>query len=134
MAKRPSAGTRSFGVDRGERLKARHVAEGKPINMRTVELDYDLPAISVWGYRHEETVLTDTKLDLTCTFCPFAQVWDELGANDIGWMYDYEFHVAQYQAYLPGMIVEFDGVKTLGSNTCKFRFRMPEDVEVEPSR
>lgn len=128
------SGTRAFGVDRGERLKARHVAEGKPINMRTVELDYDLPAISVWGYRHDETVLTDTRLDLTCTFCPFAQVWDELDANDIGWMYDYEFHVAQYQAYLPGMIVEFDGVKTLGSATCKFRFRMPEGAVVEPTR
>jgi hypothetical protein len=120
------AGTRAYAVDRGRRLRVRHQAEGKPINLQTLTEDYDLPKVSMWDWDASKRIVEPERAFRTCTFCPYAEVWRELGGLDIGYIYDYEFHLNQYQAYLPGVIVEFDGVQTAGSPVCKFRFRMPD--------
>lgn len=123
------AGTRTFGVDRGERLRARHIEEGREINLRTMQEHLDLPAVSLWEFKEGETEIIPAKMFKTCTFCPYMGVWQ--GFEDgpvIGYLYDFEFHLAQYQAYLPGTVVEFDGVKTLGDAVCRFRFQMPGEV------
>lgn len=121
--------TRAFGVDRGERLRARHLEEGREINLRTMQQYLDLPAVSLWEFKDGETEITPSKMFKTCTFCPYMGVWQDLedGAA-IGYLYDFEFHLAQYQAYMPGTLVEFDGVKTRGDSVCRFRFQVPQEV------
>ena len=37
---------RNFGIDRGKRLKAKHEAEGRPINIKTLFDHYDMPSDS----------------------------------------------------------------------------------------
>ena len=130
---RPSrlAGTRTFGVDRGERLRARHLEEGRDVNLRTMQEHLDLPAVSLWEFRDGETEISESKMFKTCTFCPYMGVWQEFEDGPaIGYLYDFEFHLAQYQAYLPGTLVEFDGVKTRGDAVCRFRFQAPHGEEV----
>lgn len=125
------AGTRTFGVDRGERLRARHLEEGRDVNLRTMQEHLDLPAVSLWEFRDGETEISESKMFKTCTFCPYMGVWQEFEDGPaIGYLYDFEFHLAQYQAYLPGTLVEFDGVKTRGDAVCRFRFQAPHGEEV----
>ena len=88
--------------------------------------DYDLPKISVWQHDESKLQLSEMRMLDTCTFCPYAEVWKELDGLDVGYIYDYEFHLTIYQAYLPGTLVEFDGVQTKGDPVCNFRFTSPE--------
>jgi hypothetical protein len=120
-------GVRGIGRERGSVLKQKHLAEGKPLNLKTLMLDWDGPLISTWvfdgdGYLSEGTWHQD------CRYCPYADVWAEFGSEGLalGHLYDVELHTTMYQTYHPGVIVRWEALKTRGDHLCKFRFSIPE--------
>lgn len=117
---------RRIGRERGEALRRKHEAASLPLNMKTLMNDWDGPLVSVWqfagdGYLSESTWHQD------CTWCPYADVWLSFGHEGmaLGELYDVELHTSMYNAYLPGVQIEWDTLKTRGDETCGFRFSIP---------
>ena len=119
-------GVRGIGRERGSVLRDKHVREGKPLNLKTLMLDWDGPLVSTWVFN--EGYLSDGAWHQDRRYCPYADVWAEFGKEglDLGLLYDIELHTTMYQTYHPGTIVRWDALKTRGDHLCKFRISIPE--------
>lgn len=123
---------RAIGEERGRRMREAHLQAGMRLSLKTMMEHYDVPIDAAWEWR-DEGLLTDGTWHRDCTYCPYFEVWQELGAVDLGYLYDYEFHMAQFRTYHPGIQVQFAGIKTRGDAMCRFRFSIPElQAEGEP--
>lgn len=120
-------GVQEFARERGGALRKRHEAERRPLDLRSMMSDFDYGGEGVW--RFAPGTLTPTSWSQDCTHCPFAQVWRELGGLDTGYIYDMEFHVAEFMEYNPRIRVQWDQLQTRGDAICAFRFTMPADGE-----
>jgi L-2-amino-thiazoline-4-carboxylic acid hydrolase len=120
-------GVRGIGRERGSVLKEKHRREGKPLNLKTLMLDWDGPLVSTWVF-NGEGYLSEGTWHQDCRYCPYADVWGEFGKEGLalGLLYDVELHTAMYQTYHPGTIVRWEALKTRGDHLCKFRFSIPE--------
>jgi hypothetical protein len=120
-------GVRGIGRERGSVLKEKHLREGKPLNLRSLMLDWDGPLVSTWVF-NGEGYLSEGTWHQDCRYCPYADVWGEFGKEglDLGLIYDVELHTTMYQTYHPGTIVRWEQLKTRGDHLCKFRFSIPE--------
>jgi hypothetical protein len=120
-------GVRGIGRERGSVLRNKHEREGKPLNLKTLMLDWDGPLISTWVF-NGEGYLSEGAWHQDCRYCPYADVWGEFGKEglDLGLLYDIELHTTMYQTYHPGTIVRWEQLKTRGDHLCKFRFSIPE--------
>jgi hypothetical protein len=120
-------GVRGIGRERGSVLRDRHQREGKPLNLKTLMLDWDGPLISTWVF-NGDGYLSEGAWHQDCRYCPYADVWAEFGKEglDLGLLYDVELHTTMYQTYHPGTIVRWEALKTRGDHLCKFRFSIPE--------
>jgi hypothetical protein len=114
-----------FGAERGQLLRARVDAQGLEPDIATMIANYDSGGhTSVWQWA-DGGELTAGRQFQDCTFCPFIPVWRELDAMEIGRIYDYEFHVAQFRAFNPAIRLRWDALQTRGDNHCAFRFTLP---------
>lgn len=120
---------REVGVERGTILRERHLAAGKPLNMRSLMEDWDGPLVSVWQWRNQGS-LTELEWKQDCTWCPYAAAWTQFGAEglQIGYLYDVELHTTMYNTYLPGITVRWDGLKTRGDVICGFRITTTQEA------
>ena len=119
-------GVRGIGRERGSVLREKHTREGKPLNLKSLMLDWDGPLVSTWVFN--EGYLSEGAWHQDCRYCPYADVWGEFGKEglDLGLLYDIELHTTMYQTYHPGTIVRWDALKTRGDHLCKFRISIPE--------
>lgn len=122
-------GVRGIGRERGQALRDRHLAEGKPLDMKTLMDGWDGPLVSVWQWRDEGT-LDSTRWLQDCTWCPYASAWQQFGTEglSLGYLYDIELHTTMYNTYLPGIQVRWDTLKTRGDSTCGFRITASPEV------
>ncbi len=121
----------AFGAERGGALRARHLAEGTPVNLQSMgrtlaerdPLDA-LFAVGDDGYSSPGLSFFD------CTYCPLADVWAGQGSRglQLGYLFDMELHRGLVETYHPGAIVRWDALKTRGDAVCRFRFSVPELV------
>ena len=116
---------RETARERGEALRRQHIAAGLPINLESLMKNYDSPVEEAFEWADGE-VLTGTRWHADCTYCPFYDVWGEVGGQKLGWLFDEELHPALYQAYHPGIQVKFVSNKNLGHQVCGFRFDIVE--------
>lgn len=114
-------GTRRFARERGETLRDQHVASGLPLNLQTMMSDFDYGGEGVWKFNDGD--LSPHAWSQDCTYCPFAEMWREFDDGlQIGYIYDLEFHVAEFQAYNPRIRVMWEKLQTRGDSVCSFRF------------
>ncbi|MFB7455940.1 L-2-amino-thiazoline-4-carboxylic acid hydrolase [Streptomyces sp. NPDC056188] len=114
-----------FGAERGELLRAGVTAKGLETNIMNMIENYDSGGhTSVWRWA-EGGELSPSRQFQDCTFCPFIPVWRELDAMEIGGIYDYEFHVAQFRAFNPAIRLRWETLQTRGDDRCGFRFTLP---------
>ena len=72
-------------------------------------------------------IMTPTRWHADCTYCPFYDVWRDMGDGQrLGWLFDEELHPALYQAYHPGIQVKFVSNKNRGNQVCGFRLDIVE--------
>ena len=66
---------RRFGRERGLAMRARHISEGRPINLQSLFEHYDLPSDS----RSQRTTyrLSEEERISKTTACPYADLWGE---------------------------------------------------------
>jgi hypothetical protein len=116
---------RDLAHERADRQKAAHRAAGWDLNVQTLMDHWDGQLISIWQFA--PGLLTEGTWHQDCTWCPYAAAWSEFGKRglDLGYIYDYELHPTYYRRYHPDMTVQFEGIKTRGDATCKFRISMP---------
>lgn len=116
---------RDLAHERADRQKAAHLAAGWDLNVKTLMDHWDGQLISIWQFA--PGLLTEGTWHQDCTWCPYAVAWSEFGQRglDLGYIYDYELHPTYYRRYHPDMVVQFEGIKTRGDATCKFRISMP---------
>jgi hypothetical protein len=122
-------GVRGIGRERGTALKEKHLREGKPLNLKTLMLDWDGPLVSTWVF-NEDGYLSEGSWHQDCVYCPYADVWGAFGPGglSLGYLYDIEMHTTMYETYYPGTVVRWDELKTRGDHLCKFRISIPELV------
>jgi hypothetical protein len=114
-----------FGTERGKLRRERVDAQGLEPDIATMIANYDSGGhTSVWEWA-DGGELTAGRQFQDCTFCPFIPVWRELDAMEIGRIYDYEFHVAQFRAFNPAIRLRWDALQTRGDSHCAFRFTLP---------
>jgi hypothetical protein len=120
-------GVRGIGRERGTALKEKHLREGKPLNLKTLMLDWDGPLVSTWVF-NEGGYLSEGSWHQDCIYCPYADVWGAFGPEglSLGYLYDIELHTTMYETYYPGTVVRWDELKTRGDYLCKFRISIPE--------
>jgi len=116
---------RDLAHERADRQKAAHLAAGWDLNVKTLMDHWDGQLISIWQFA--PGLLTEGTWHQDCTWCPYAAIWGEFGKRglDLGYIYDYELHPTYYRRYHPDMVVQFEGIKTRGDATCKFRISLP---------
>jgi hypothetical protein len=122
-------GVRGIGRERGTALKEKHQREGKPLNLKTLMLDWDGPLVSTWVF-NGDGYLSEGSWHQDCVYCPYADVWGTFGPEglSLGYLYDIELHTTMYETYHPGTVVRWDELKTRGDHLCKFRISIPELV------
>jgi hypothetical protein len=120
-------GVRGIGRERGTALKEKHLREGKPLNLKTLMLDWDGPLVSTWVF-NGDGYLSEGSWHQDCVYCPYADVWGAFGPEglSLGYLYDIELHTTMYETYYPGTVVRWDELKTRGDYLCKFRISIPE--------
>jgi hypothetical protein len=120
-------GVRGIGRERGTALKEKHLREGKPLNLKTLMLDWDGPLVSTWVF-NDDGYLSEGSWHQDCVYCPYADVWGAFGPEglSLGYLYDIELHTTMYETYHPGAVVRWDELKTRGDYLCKFRISIPE--------
>lgn len=119
------SGIQGFGKERGRALRERHETTGQPRDLHTMMSDFDYGGEGVWQF--DPGQLSPHTWSQDCTFCPFAKVWKELDGLDTGYIYDMEFHVAEFSEYNPRIRVQWDKLQTRGDDVCAFRFTLPAD-------
>lgn len=77
-------GIRAFGLERGRRIREKVLSRGLEPNLENLAAFYDLPLAAAWEATKE--VSGDTS-ESRITRCPFAQVWTEKKAQDLGLLY-----------------------------------------------
>lgn len=109
-----------FGSERGENIRKDVLSRGLPLTLENLSKYYDMPLKEAWKSKGQVD-------DRTCysevTFCPFAKVWKEKNAEEIGLIYC-EQDVALMKAYNPD--VEFKRPKNVlkGDEVCLFDVRL----------
>jgi predicted ArsR family transcriptional regulator len=97
---------RRFGLDRAERMKKEVIREGLDPNLENFSKVSDLPRIG-WGGKTRET------------YCPFAEVWIEKGAEDLCKLYC-EVDVWKMIGFNPGIKVKRLRWVLEGASDCKY--------------
>ena len=95
------AGVRGIGRERGNALKEKHLREGKPLNLKTLMLDWDGPLVSTWVF-NDDGYLSEGSWHQDCVDCPDADVWGAFGPEglSLGYLYDIELHTTMYRNLL----------------------------------
>jgi hypothetical protein len=120
----------NFGAERGQALRDRHLAEGIPINLATMDQTLNGqrdPLNAIFSIRGEAYFSPAVSM-FDCTYCPLAEVWAEEGAEGLalGYLFDMELHRGLVETFHPGAVVKWDALKTRGDSVCRFRFSIPE--------
>ncbi len=121
----------NFGVERATGMREQVLAEGKPLNMQTwfeaIQKRDPEAASFVFSDDHH---ISPSVFQVTCTYCPCAEVWAQEGHDGLalGYIYDMEVHRGLVEGFRPGGVVAWDKVKTRGDKVCNFRFFIPELV------
>jgi hypothetical protein len=120
----------AFGAERGQALRDRHIAEGIPINLATMDRTLNGvrdPLNAIFSIRGESYFSAGVSM-FDCTYCPLAEVWAEEGAEGlaVGYLFDMELHRGLVETFHPGAVIKWDALKTRGDAVCRFRFSIPE--------
>jgi hypothetical protein len=119
---------RAFGAERGSAMRLSHLSNDLSLDLVSMMELYDSGGnTNVWEYRDEGT-LTPREWSQDCTFCPFVQSWHDLDGLRYGYIYDHEFHYAQFKAYRRDIEVRWGELMSRGDATCEFRFSIPDEV------
>jgi len=104
-----------FGEARAELIKEEAFEKGLEINNDTYVKIKDMPTIS-WE--------KDPNNPSDITYCPMQDMWEQLGANDIGSLYC-EIDYVLYKAF--NIDFERPLCKTSGDSCCRFLIKAPEE-------
>lgn len=121
----------NFGFERAQQAREEAVREGLPLDFQTWAeiLSRRDPQATAFVFRGG-THISPGVYQMTCTYCPCAEVWSEEGAGGLGfgYIYDTEVHRGLVEGFHPGGVVAWNKVKTRGDKVCDFRFSIPELV------
>jgi hypothetical protein len=124
----------NFGAERASGMREQVLAEGKPLNFQTWfdTIQKRDPNAASYVFRDERRISPGV-FQLTCTYCPCAEVWAEEGPKGLafGYLYDMELHRGLVEGFHPGGVVTWDKVKSRGDKVCDFRFFIPELVTAD---
>lgn len=117
---------RSYGRERGIRLRNRHEELGLPINIKSLFEHYDLPGHP--DNRRRREILEEDQLLSYILYCPYRKIWADRGGDDIGRIYCEEFHHAMWQAYRDDIVVKIPEILTKGDEHCRFIVHVKGEV------
>ncbi|MCD6480350.1 L-2-amino-thiazoline-4-carboxylic acid hydrolase [Candidatus Bathyarchaeota archaeon] len=101
---------RRFGLERGQRMRERALSMGLEPTLENFHKVSDLPEVG-WGGAPREH------------FCPFAEVWFEKDAIELGKLYC-DVDIWKYKGYNPHIEVERKRWILEGDDECKYELRM----------
>ena len=124
----------NFGFERAQGMREYALKEGMPVNFQSWSdiMQQRDPNANSFVFRGNN-LISPGVYQVTCTYCPCAEVWVEEGHDGLafGYIYDMEVHRGLVEGFHPGGVVTWDKVKTRGDKVCNFRFSIPELVTEE---
>lgn len=116
---------RNLARERAASQRARHAAQGLPLDLVTLQNHWDGDFVSLWKF--DEGILTPGTWHQDCIECPYFDTWESFGPRGLalGYIYDYELHPTLYEAYHCDAVVQFEAIKTRGDSRCAFRVSIP---------
>ena len=112
-------GIRDYGIERGTKMRERHLSMGLKLNLKNLFSYFDLPSDP--RFKREKISLTPQQRLSYTLVCPIAQQWISDGNKHLGRIYCEEFHHACFSAYAEKSQTNL--AKTLtedGDNYCCF--------------
>lgn len=112
-------GIRRYGIERGNKMRERHLSLGMKLNLKNLFSYFDLPSDP--RFKREKISLTPQQRLSYTLICPIAQQWINDGNKKLGRIYCEEFHHACFGAYAEKSQTNL--AKTLtedGDNYCCF--------------
>jgi len=121
----------NFGAERAVGMREQAERDGRTLDFNSwfdIISERD-PNSSAWVFRGD-THISAGVFQVTCTYCPMAEVWAEFGPDGLalGYVYDMEVHRGLVEAFNPEGVVAWEKVKTRGDRVCNFRFSIPSLV------
>lgn len=110
---------RKMGEERGRRIRERVDAAGLEPNLDNLARFYDLPIGEAWEATFEKR--EDGQLE-TVTYCPLAEVWQELGRPDLDMTYC-DIDMAIINGYNPDIDIERLKSLLTGDGCCVYEYR-----------
>lgn len=74
-----------YGEARGQRIQEKVLAEGLPLTVENLSKFYDLPLPVAWV--SEKIRVEENYIEKKVTYCPFAEEWKSLKAEELGLIY-----------------------------------------------
>ncbi|KKM08696.1 hypothetical protein SY88_22840 [Clostridiales bacterium PH28_bin88] len=74
----------NFGSERGRQVREKVLSAGLEPNFENLSKFYDMPLKEAW---QAESAVTAEHYTSSITYCPFARLWREKGAEELGLLY-----------------------------------------------
>lgn len=75
----------NYGEYRGKQIREKVEAQGLPLTVENLGKFYDLPLGFAW--KSDKLRKEENLLEKKVTYCPFAEEWKSLGAEELGLIY-----------------------------------------------
>jgi hypothetical protein len=107
-----------MGVDRGQRIRRVVDESGLEPNLDNMFKHYDLPIGAGWKATTEKVGTTQIK---AFSYCPLAEVWQELGGDELDALYC-DIDMAIIEGYNPD--IEIERIESLlnGDGRCVYQY------------
>jgi predicted ArsR family transcriptional regulator len=111
-----------LGRDRGRRIRERVDAAGLEPTLDNMTKYYDLPIGEGWDATMEPT---DEGMVETVSYCPLAEVWQELGAEELDMLYC-DIDMGIIEGYNPEIEIARTESLLQSDGRCIYKFTVPK--------
>ena len=112
-------GTRNFAVERGKDIRERVLAKGEELTMENFYANHD-SSLGEAGFQMDME-LGKWSADGVVKRCPFAEIWKEYGAAELGRIYC-EVDEGMLEGYNPDLKLERPELIIEGADRCVFHW------------
>jgi len=110
-----------LGAKRGRRIKEELETLGKPITVKNILGAFDLPYTKIWRINELQS---DRPYVAEVRYCPFAEVWQELGQLPLGALYCNDIYKSLFKSMRSEADVDIPECLARNGKLCRFEFKV----------
>jgi len=119
-------GIRNFALERGNEVMEKALSKGQSLTMKNFYGNFDSSLVDA-GFQMELD-LRDWDADGLVTHCPFAEIWQEMGEEELGRIYC-NVDEDMLEGYNPELKLDRPEIILEGSKQCVFHWTKKEGID-----